>query len=60
MNLVLTIVFTTTQLFDGKPKDVLDQIFSIGEKFPVKHIGEPEELAEAYLFAMKYVRAIQV
>lgn len=35
----------------------MDDIFSVGDKLLVKHVGEPDEVAEAYLFAMKCDRS---
>ncbi|GAB1525392.1 hypothetical protein RhiTH_008552 [Rhizoctonia solani] len=43
-----------TELFASMPEDIRKDMFGRQEKTtPVGHIGKPEELAEAYLFAMK-------
>ncbi|CAE6480130.1 unnamed protein product [Rhizoctonia solani] len=43
-----------TEFHDGYSADEKEQLFkSRGESLPVGHIGTPEEVAEAYLFAMK-------
>ncbi|KZS93670.1 NAD(P)-binding protein [Sistotremastrum niveocremeum HHB9708] len=46
--------FVNTEMWDTTPKDVLEKIFAEqSEKLLVKHVASPEEVAEAYLFAMK-------
>lgn len=41
------------QFFDKHPPQVLERIHSMKDTLPVKHVGTPEEIAEAYLFLMK-------
>ncbi|CAE6430890.1 unnamed protein product [Rhizoctonia solani] len=43
-----------TEFHDSMPTDAKEQFFqSQREKLPVGHVGTPEEVAEAYIFAMK-------
>ncbi|KAG9095766.1 hypothetical protein FS749_009804 [Ceratobasidium sp. UAMH 11750] len=43
-----------TELYDKTPPELRDSIFnSYEEKVLVGHVGTPEEVAEAYIFAMK-------
>ncbi|CAE6486696.1 unnamed protein product [Rhizoctonia solani] len=43
-----------TEIFNPLPNGVKEGLFDKhGKNIPVGHIGEPDELAEAYLFAMK-------
>ncbi|CAE6438328.1 unnamed protein product [Rhizoctonia solani] len=46
---------TDTELFSGFSPDARASLFkSQQEKLPVGHVGTPDEVAEAYIFAMKY------
>ncbi|GAB1522810.1 hypothetical protein RhiTH_005934 [Rhizoctonia solani] len=43
-----------TEFHDSMPTDAKEQFFKLQrEKLPVGHVGTPEEVAEAYIFAMK-------
>ncbi|KAG8729800.1 hypothetical protein FRC11_007982 [Ceratobasidium sp. 423] len=43
-----------TELLDGLPPQAKDELLEARSKtLPVGHVGTPEELAEAYIFAMK-------
>lgn len=40
--------------------DVLNRYHEVAEKVLVKHSATPDEIAEAYLFAMKYVSSLKL
>lgn len=42
-------------MYEGFPPEVTKELFALGDKLLVKHIATADEVAEAYLFAMKYV-----
>ncbi|KAF8575318.1 NAD-binding protein [Ramaria rubella] len=46
--------FVKTELWKDVPKDTLEKMFAeAAEKLLVRHVAEPAEIAEAYLFVMK-------
>jgi NAD(P)-dependent dehydrogenase (short-subunit alcohol dehydrogenase family) len=48
-----------TEIFDHVPADIRTGMFkTFQEKLPVGHIGTPDEVAEAYIFAMKVSRIL--
>ena len=50
---------TREQFWDGLPTEAKDNMLAeTGKKLPVKHVASPDEIAEAYLFLMKYVRGL--
>lgn len=42
-------------MYEGFAPEVTKELFALGDKLLVKHIATADEVAEAYLFAMKYV-----
>ena len=43
-----------TELWDPLPADAREKLFAeAAEALLVKHVAQPDEIAEAYLFAMK-------
>jgi len=42
-----------TELFDSFPPEALQQFEALAKVLPVRHIAEPDEVAEAYVFLMK-------